>query len=190
MVGFMADIAHIETAIQFCKRGAVIAYPTESVFGLGCLPNNENAVKKILSLKNRSIDKGLICVAAEIAQLDSLVDFSSIPSQNLLNDVWPGPVTLLIAALPTTPKWLTGVHETLAVRVSADPTVRGLCRALGPLVSTSANPQGMPPAYSSTEVRHYFPKELDYIVEGQLSTENQPTEIRHGITGEIIRNSN
>ena len=186
----MTESLELQPAINACLQGGVIAYPTESVFGLGCLPNNQNAVEKILAFKNRSADKGLICIAAEISQLDSMVDFSAIPNVDSIFSTWPGPVTWLIPALSSTPKWLTGVHDTLAVRVSADPIVRSLCLEVGPLVSTSANPEGMPPAYDSAQVRKYFKEKLDFIIEASLSTDNQPTEIRHGVTGEIIRNSN
>ncbi len=183
----MLDDDYISRAIEACQSGGVIAYPTESVFGLGCLPKYEHSVTKILELKKRSVGKGLICVAADQSQLVDLVDFDALTDANEVLATWPGPTTWLIPTKKTTPRWLTGTHDTLAVRVSAYPVVQQLCEVLGPLVSTSANPQNLPPAYDSDQVSKYFLDQLDYIYPASLPLENTPTEIRHGLTGEIIR---
>ena len=179
---------HLKRAIDICNQGGVIAYPTEAVFGLGCLPMNEQSVHKILKLKDRSIDKGLILVAFSIEQLQPFVDFSKVQDrQQDINESWPGPVTWLIPAKAETPKWLTGEHETLAVRISAHPTVRDLCEKLGPIVSTSANPSSEEPAKTSEQVRTYFKTEVDYVIPASISNNLSPTEIRDGTSGNIVR---
>ena len=178
---------HLQQAIRICRTGGVIAYPTEAVFGLGCLPVYEHAVRRILKLKRRSIDKGLILVAADIEQLQSLVDFSRVKNIAMIKKTWPGPLTWIVPSQSDTPAWLTGSHNTLAVRVSAQPLVRALCQQLGPLVSTSANRSGVAPARSSRRVRAYFQNNIDYIIPAQIQGKTNPTVIRDALTGHVIR---
>lgn len=178
---------HLKRAIHICKEGGVIAYPTEAVFGLGCLPLNEPAVYRILKLKDRPVSKGLILVAAHIDQLNTFVDFSKVKNVDDIYNSWPGPITWVVPARPTTPSWLTGDHETLAVRVSSHPIVRSLCEELGPIVSTSANPQAAEPAKTNQEVRSYFQTEVDYVIPANITNTLRPTEIRDARTGDIIR---
>jgi L-threonylcarbamoyladenylate synthase len=178
---------HLKRAIQTCEAGGIIAYPTEAVFGLGCLPLDELAVTRVLKLKQRSVSKGLILVAANIDQLEPFVDFSKVKNLQNLVDTWPGSVTWLIPAKPTTPDWLTGKHSTLAVRVSAVDVVRSLCEVLGPIVSTSANPESAEPAKSSQQVEAYFQTQIDYVVPAHITNTLKPTEIRDAETGYIVR---
>ena len=169
------------------NSGGVIAYPTEAVYGLGCLPHDLAAVLRILSLKYRPISKGLIVVAADIGQLDGYVAFpDSLVSQRVLS-TWPGPVTWVLPAGPEAPSWIRGQHNSIAVRVSSHPTVVSLCRQVGPLVSTSANPAHRPPAKSALKVLGYFGHSIDYLVHGNIGPNYRPTEIRDAITGNILR---
>ena len=181
------DSLHLKQAVSACKRGGIIAYPTEAVFGLGCLPMDKQAVDKILKLKKRSVEKGLILVAADIQQLANYVDFENVNNVEPIHDSWPGPTTWLVPAKAETPAWLTGMHETLAVRVSANECIKELCKDLGPIVSTSANPQGLSPAKSSEKVKDYFPTEIDYIIPAEITGHSNPTEIRDALSGNIIR---
>lgn len=180
---------HLKQAIHICETGGIIAYPTEAVFGLGCLPLNEQAVERILKLKQRSTGKGLILVAASIEQLESFVDFSKVSDMLAIRDSWPGSVTWLVPARDTIPYWLTGDHKTLAVRVSADPVVLALCEELGPIVSTSANPQAAVPAKTSEQVSSYFKTGIDYVIPANITNNSEPTEIRDAQTGDIVRSS-
>ena len=178
---------HVQKAIHVCKMGGVIAYPTEAVFGLGCLPIYEHSVRRILRLKRRPIRKGLILVAGEIDQLDEFVDFSKVKNLKTVFHSWPGPVTWLIPARQMTPVWLTGEHKTLAVRVSAHNLIKSLCAELGPIVSTSANPNNARPAKSSQRVRSYFHGEIDYVIPAKIVNNENPSEIRDAQTGNILR---
>lgn len=178
----------IKDAVLALQRGGVIAYPTEAVFGLGCDPSSEPAVRRILALKNRPVSQGLILVASHFHQLEEYL--ALVPPDRLQRalDTWPGPYTWLIPARKRVPRWLRGDHATLAVRVSAHPVVRALCDALGmPIVSTSANPSGQPPARTAEEVRRYFGDALDVIVPGEVGGRAAPTEIRDLMTGEVVR---
>ncbi len=168
-------------------RHGVIGYPTEAVYGLGCLPERE-PVARLLRMKRRSPRKGLILIAANPAQLSDYVDFSDDRIDfSQISSTWPGPVTWLLPARPGLPKWLIGDHIRLAVRVSDHPLVQALCVRTGALVSTSANPAGSPPARDAARVRAYFGGQLDYVLSGRLGKQQKPTEIRDAVSGEIVR---
>ena len=167
--------------------GGVIAYPTEAVYGLGCQPENYIAVKRILDLKNRPFEKGLIIIAAEIEQLYPYVSFTDLPQFQQIRETWPGPVTWIVPARHGVPDWVRGEHESVAVRVSKHPVVRDLCRLTGPLISTSANPAECPPAKTALKVRIYFGQSLDYILPGNIGLHQKPTEIRSALTGDVLR---
>ncbi|TSA22084.1 MAG: Sua5/YciO/YrdC/YwlC family protein [Betaproteobacteria bacterium] len=127
----------------FLRRGGVIAYATESCFGLGCDPRNARAVQRLLRIKSRPQRKGLILIAADLAQLRPYLAPLSVAERALLDDYWPGPTTVLLPASRRCPRWLTGAHTKIAVRITAHPDARRACLAAGmALVSTSANRTG------------------------------------------------
>jgi L-threonylcarbamoyladenylate synthase len=168
--------------------GGVIAYPTEAVFGLGCDPGNARAVRRVLAMKQRPAQKGLILIASEIAQLEPYLAPISAESEMRLRDQWPGPVTWLVPARASVSPLLRGAHATLAVRVTAHPVAAALCRQAGTaLVSTSANLAGQPPAHSIEEVRAIFGSQLDSILDAPLGDADRPTVIRDLLTGEVVR---
>lgn len=172
---------------QIITQGGVIAYPTEAVFGLGCDPSNAFAVERILSLKQRDWRKGLILLAADLAQLQPWID---LPAENLamIDAHWPGPATWVVPASADTPDWITGGREEVAVRVTAHPVAAALAQAANTaIVSTSANPAQHQPARSALAVRRYFDDQLDGILTGPVDTRAQPTSIRHWRTGNWLR---
>ncbi len=169
------------------RAGGVIAYPTEAVWGLGCDPWSEAAVLRLLELKDRPMAKGLILVAAAIEQFDFLLDDLPQRWQDRLSSTWPGPQTWLVPHQGRLPPWITGAHESVALRVSAHPTVRELCLHYGSLVSTSANPAGWPAARTRLRVEQYFHGQLDGLCGGALGGRRNPSIIRDLITGDIVR---
>jgi L-threonylcarbamoyladenylate synthase len=177
--------------LRFAARavhdGGVIAYPTEAVYGLGCDPLDPVAVLDLLALKDRPVGKGLILIAAEFDQLRPYVAEVGAARMAAVHASWPGPHTWLLPALPSTPPWLTGDHATLAVRVTAHPVASALCRLTGPLVSTSANPAGRPPARDLLAVRRYFGECLDAAVSGAVDRDRAPSAIRDAVTGRQLR---
>lgn len=178
----------IQQAVEVLKQGGVIAYPTEAVFGLGCDPANEQAVKRIIELKGRDAGKGLILIAAEITQLEPFIEPLDDTTKQQLLASWPGPVTWIVSARQSVSQLLRGEHTTLAVRVSAHPLVQQLCQQYGgALVSTSANPAGKEPARSARQVEDYFANQLDYILDGETGGLDRPTEIRDARTQQVIR---
>ncbi len=168
--------------------GGVIAYPTEAVYGLGCHPDDTQAIQRILALKQRPAEKGLILIASDWQQFQPYVHALPESQMKAIHASWPGPVTWLLPATTRVSPWLCGIHTTLAVRVSSHPQVQQLCRALGhPLVSTSANRSGQQPARSALQVRRYFDQTVDVIIAGRCGLKSKPSEIRDGVSGRIIR---
>lgn len=171
---------HIDKALTQLHAGGVIAYPTEGVWGLGCDPFDEDAVLRILQLKRRPVEKGLILVAAGVDQVAALLQPLDDTQRAAVLATWPGPTTWLLPdPEQLVPTWIKGKFATVAVRVSAHPGVVALCRGFGgPLVSTSANPADAPPATSRLRVLTWFGRELDYVVPGRLGGQRGPSEIR------------
>lgn len=179
----------IKNIIEALKQQQVIAYPTEAVFGLGCDPDSEVAVNKLLELKQRPWEKGLILIADNYEQLKSYVDDSKLNEQQrqAMFATWPGPVTWVIPAKNTTPKWLTGQFDTLAVRVTNHELVKALCSEYGkPIVSTSANLSGLEPCRTTEEVIAQF-KETIPVLDGVVGGRLNPSEIRDAMTGQLYR---
>jgi L-threonylcarbamoyladenylate synthase len=181
---------HLKRAAGILSRGGVIAYPTEAVYGLGCDPSNETAVRRLLAIKGRPSSKGLILIASDFAQLQPLLQPLDDSQFSRLQATWPGPVTWLVPVRPSVPAWLCGHHSTLAVRVTAHPVAAALCRVWGrALVSTSANLAGRRPALTALAVRRQLGSQLDYILPGAVGGAKRPTEIRDLMSGCIIRTS-
>ena len=170
------------------RGGGVVAYPTEAVWGLGCDPSNVNAIERILQLKQRPVSKGLILLAADIDMLQPY--FTGLDQHQVaqMQATWPDPITWLIPNNGLVSDWISGGQSTLAVRVSAHPVAAGLSRALdSPIVSTSANPGGRQAATSLTRVKVYFGNTLDDYTPGTISGAAKPSEIRHLLSGEVVR---
>lgn len=175
--------------IDVLKQQHVIAYPTEAVFGVGCDPDSELAVMRLLALKQRPVEKGLILIADSFEQLKPYIDDTVLTDTQRRGVFahWPGPVTFVFPALPSTPKWLTGRFDSLAVRVTNHPLVKELCQAYGkPLVSTSANLSGLPPCRTADEVYQQFGKDFPVLL-GDTGGRSNPSEIRDALTGELFR---
>lgn len=157
------------------RAGNVIAYPTESVFGLGCDPLNEAAVLQLLTLKRRDPAKGLILVAANLAQLAPYITLTA--SQQKRIETATDPTTWLVTPNPHIPNWLTGSHNRLAIRISTHPTVQALSQKFqSPIISTSANTSGKPAAKRTWQVTKRVGKLL-YIVTDSVGNLASPTAI-------------
>ncbi|MES2624006.1 MAG: Sua5/YciO/YrdC/YwlC family protein [Pseudomonadota bacterium] len=179
----------IQRAASCLQQGGVIAYPTEGVWGLGCDPFNEEAVYRLLAIKQRPVEKGLILVASSMKQIEPLLMSLDASQLKLLSETWPGPFTWLLPdADQLIPPWIKGKFSSVAVRVSAHPQVVQLCSAFGgPLVSTSANPAELAPARSRLRVLTWFGDSLDYILPGKLGGQSGPSTIRDLASASVIR---
>jgi len=178
----------VEQGAKHLQAGGVIAYPTEAVFGLGCDPENEQAVRTILSLKSRRQELGLILISDSF---DRLIPFvKPVPDKNLQTALasWPGPFTWLFPREENVPDWLAGDNASIAIRVTAHPTCQALSAAFGSaIVSTSANPHGSPAATRAEQVADYFGMRISGIVAGETGQQAHPSEIRDVMTGTLIR---
>jgi L-threonylcarbamoyladenylate synthase len=184
----------IEEAVKVLHQGGVIAYPTEAVYGLGCDPENILAIKKILALKQRDKEKGLILVAASFEQLQPYLQTleKNIEEKILASWLKPGsvPVTWLVPAKKDVSEYLKGQFDTLAVRVSHHPVVKKLCTSFeGAIVSTSANIASQEAARTAAEVKAIFNDKLDLIIDGETDVNLRPSEIRNALTDQVIRSA-
>lgn len=186
----------IKRAAEVIWAGGVIAYPTEAVWGLGCDPDNEQACLKLLQIKQRPVEKGMILIAGCLEQFSHLLAPLTSGQQSALVAGWQqqhktGAVTFLVPdPLHQVPGWVKGQHPAVALRVSRHPLVRALCAAVGgALVSTSANISGKPPARSRLMLAKQFGTQLDCILPGELGGENKPSRIIDLETGQTVRAS-
>ena len=169
------------------RRGGLIAYPTEYCYGLGCDPRNRRAVLRLLKLKGRPQNKGLILIAGKFAQLASYLQPLTAEQQNILCRDGAQAVTYLMPAKPSVPRWLRGAHDTLAVRITAHAGAAALCNALGmALVSTSANRSGHQPARTYAQCRHLFGNRV-LVLPGRVGKNKKPSTIRAWTNGKIVR---
>jgi L-threonylcarbamoyladenylate synthase len=182
----------LSQALLALTNQGVIAYPTESVFGLGCDPDCDVAIQKILDLKQRPAHKGLILIAANIEQLQNYADFSSLSTEQLdnINATWPGPFTWIVPVQPSLSKLVSGDFNSIAVRVTQHPVVQTLCLAFGkPIISTSANLSGEMACVTVPQVKQMFMNNplLDYVVDQPVSGLENPSQIHDAITGKRLR---
>ncbi len=170
---------------KILQQGGVIAYPTEAVFGLGCDPLNETAVMRLLALKQRSIDKGLILIASDFSQV---ADFLLPLNKQQKKYTQASETTWIFPAKKNAPKWITGKFDSIAIRITRHLAVKQLCQSFGSaLISTSANLSGLEPTKTAQEVIEQFNQLLDGVLDNKVGQLSKPTEIRDSISGEIIR---
>jgi len=175
----------IKRAADVLLGGGVIAYPTEGVFGLGCMPDDPEALVRLLSIKRRDPGKGLILIASDKSQLvDWIVtDGNEIPEPDAAR-----PTTWIAPARPHVMSLVRGQHQTLAVRLTGNPTAAAICSAVdSPIISTSANIAGQRIVRNRFVLRRRFGACVDYIVPGDCGPSSGPSEIRDLATGKVIR---
>lgn len=186
----MSHTSTIERAAEIFTQGGIIAYPTEAVFGLGCDPDNDEAVNKLLSLKERSVDKGLILLAANYNQLLPYLNNDVISQDKRFNILsrWPAALTQVLPANSNISPLLCGVFDSIAVRVTSHPDVVALCNLTNKaIVSTSANLSGQPPAVTWQQVEQQLGEKVDCIIKKDTLGFLKPTSIIDGLTGSVIR---
>ena len=169
------------------RRGGLIAYPTESCYGLGCDPDNRIAVQRLLKLKQRPQHKGLILIAASYRQVARYLHPVTPAQQQQLKIAGARAVTYLMPALHSAPRWLRGDHDTLAIRLTAHQQAAQLCRGVGSaLVSTSANRSGQRPAKTYAQCRRLFGRKV-WVLPGRVGKYKKPSTIATWADGKIIR---
>ncbi len=181
---------HIREAVRRLEEGGIIAYPTETLYGLGCDPLNGAAVLRLINLKQRDIEQGLILVASHFEQLEPYLCAVSAATRTRVTRARKAPVTWVLPCHGGVPVWLRGKHHSLAVRITTHPVCKALCdRWGGPLVSSSANIHNRPAALTPLAVRKAFDDRLDYILHSTQAGTNQPSQIRDALNNDILRGS-
>jgi len=170
-------------------KGAIIAYPTDTIWGFGCHPMLASSVIKILGIKQRPVSKGLILLASRIELCAPFIDPDLSAAQiDLLNRENQHPVTWLVLAARNCPVWLRGDYSTVAVRITDHPFIEAICDELhSPIISTSANRRCGSTIHSALQAQRQFGAELDYIVTGFNTGTNRASEIRSLATGKTVR---
>ncbi len=157
----------VSTAVEIILKGGIVAFPTETYYGLAVDPDNESALRDLYRLKQRESDKAVLVLIENSNKIGSVA--AAVPDEYgvLMEKYWPGPLTLIFPAKKTLSPLLTGYSDTVGVRVSPHPIAEALVQAMGkPITATSANLSGKNPAKSALEVKNIFGGRLDYIVDG------------------------
>ncbi len=211
---------NISRAASWLKSGQLLCYPTESVWGIGCDPFNESAVMQLLAIKQRPVDKGMIVITDDIKRIKPLLASLDSKQRQIVIDSWqpllnqhalnqhtvnsqaqqaqtwllPLPKPLKV----TIPSWITGIHNSVAVRVIAHPLIQQLCAQMvsadnpyGFIVSTSCNPSGESPALNLEQAQAYFSdtglaSNVRYLA-GKTLEYQLPSQISDVLTGQVIR---
>lgn len=159
----------IEKANEVLQNGGVIAYPSDTIYGLGALYNNEEAVKRIIRLKGRPETKGILLIAGSIDSLKGIIEDLPKEAARMANKFWPGPLTLVLRARADISELITGGTGKVAVRIPGASFALELLRRKALIItSTSANPADLPPATDADTISRYFPQGLDLIVDNGI----------------------
>lgn len=208
----------ISQAASWVQSGRLLAYPTESVWGIGCDPFNEGAVQQLLAIKQRPAEKGMIVVTDSAERIAPLLATLTDRQRQAVLDSWNTststtakqahtwllPLSSPSSSLsnpsnkPTIPTWITGRHNSVALRIIAHPLIQQLCANLvsaqnpfGLLVSTSCNPSGQTPALTLAQAQAYFATRMDAgqvaYLSGDTLSYQLPSQIHDALTGQLIR---
>ena len=176
----------ISEFIESVKKGAIFAYPTEAVFGLGCDINNKYAIQKILNIKKRDISKGLIVISDNLEKVRNLIDdnyFKIFVEENSTST----PTTWLCPASNLVLPEITGDSKKIAIRITKHDISKAICKLLDmPIISTSANIAGEKPVTKQDGLKSFF-DDIDYTVDGEVGNNKKPSRIIDLISKEVIR---
>ncbi len=180
------SIKRLSKAIEV---GAVIAYPTDTIWGFGCHPILASSVIKILNIKQRRVSKGLILLSSRLEYCKPYIDLVlSEEHTDIISGKNRSPVTWLVPAANNCPVWLRGEFSTIALRITNHPFVDAICKEMhSPIISTSANRHRRPTVRNALQTRRQFGDELDYIVTGFNTGTNRASEIKSLTTGISVR---
>lgn len=169
---FKVDGASVSKSIwkqvrDIFKKGGMIAYPTETFYGLGVDPFNESAIEKLFALKGREADKPISILVKDKKMLTEVAEEIPLSAEILIKKFWPGPLTIIFKAKKIIPSLITGSTGKIGVRISSNPITQKLLEAIdAPITATSANPSGEKSPVTAREVMDYFENEVDLILDG------------------------
>ena len=157
----------ITQAIETLKKGGIVAYPTETFYGLAVDPENDQAVDSLYALKRREKNKPISLLIPDLEYISKLVSSVPEPYEKLIESFWPGPLTLIFPVFDNVLPKLTGEDKTIAVRISSSPVAEKLCTAMGKAITaTSANLSGEPALVTATEVANLWGDKISCIIDG------------------------
>ena len=178
----------LDNAVSVLHAGGVIAYPTEYCFGLGCDPRRADAIKKLLAIKHRQPDQGLILIAANEEQIYLYGELKSLAKYPEIQASWPGPHTWLLPAHAHVSEWVRGKFANVAMRIPDHQFCLAMCEQFShPIVSTSANRHGQPAHLGAEAVMEDMGAEVDLVVSAQVGGAAKASTIRNAATGEVLR---
>ena len=188
IIEYSDDSLHL--VAETIAGGGIIAFRTDTFYGLGVDPLNPNAIQKLKQLKGREEAKPILIVISERVQLARFIEEPSAAFNHLAQTFWPGPLTLIGKAKESVPRDITAGTETIGVRLPDDEKVRALVSACGgALTATSANPATLAPARNAQTVDDYFGEAIDLIVDdGEAQTDRPSTVVDvSGSEAKLIR---
>ncbi|HEY7321627.1 MAG TPA: L-threonylcarbamoyladenylate synthase [Candidatus Binatia bacterium] len=180
-------VENLAAAVEALKRGRVIVFPTETLYGLGADALNDSCVEKIFELKGRDRRNPIPVLVANQDMLNTLVAEVPTIAQKLMHQYWPGPLTLVLPGRKNLPKPLCNSAGGVGVRISSQPIANSLVKGMGrPLTATSANPSGKEPARTLQQARSYFAGRIDFFVDGGTLTSKSGSTVVE-VTEDSIR---
>jgi L-threonylcarbamoyladenylate synthase len=182
----MASDFSLSHAAHIIRHGGIIAYPTDTIYGLGCDPYDADAVSRLNDIKQRPQDKQFIVLAGHIDQVKPLVDIDQEQQHKISQATEP--TSWVIEAKPSAPSWLISDSGTITIRISKQADVQRLCHILGhAIISTSANPSGKAPARNALELHKYFHHSVDKILASNQKLTARPSKVIRLCDNHIIR---
>lgn len=168
----------LREAARILRAGGVVAFPTETFYGLGAAACDDSAVRRVFDLKGRPASKPLLVLVDSIAMAETVAADVPDAARPLMARHWPGPLTLVFRARPGVPETVTAGTGTIGVRVPGHPAARALVAALGaPVTAPSANPAGERPPTTAAEVLAYFDGSLDLVLDGGPTPGGPPSTV-------------
>jgi L-threonylcarbamoyladenylate synthase len=170
--------ARLDEAAAVLRGGGLVAFPTETFYGLGAAALDARGVRRIVEVKGRPDDKPLLVLVDSVAMVDTVAAEIPARARELMARHWPGPLTLVLRARAEVPGEVTAGSGTVGVRLSPHPVARALVHALGaPITAPSANPSGAAPPTTATQVRAYFGDRLGLILDGGATAGGAPSTV-------------
>ena len=157
----------IKKAISILKKGGVVAYPTDTVYGLGACMTDTAAVDRIFQVKGRPKGMALPVLLADKVQMESILTSVPLSARRLADEFFPGALTIILPKSNSVPDIITGGGRTVAFRIPDHRVPLALIKGLGkPIVGTSANLSGQPSAFTAAEVKAQIGDKIDMVIDG------------------------
>ena len=173
-----APAAAIAQAAAVLRRGGLVAFPTETFYGLGAAALQPAAVRRLVAVKGRPEGKPFLVLVDSVAMAERVVTTVPAPARALMERHWPGALTLVLPARPSVPTEVTAGSGTVGVRVSGHPVACALVTAVGdPITAPSANPSGRPAPTTAAQVAAYFADALDLVLVGGATPGGEPSTV-------------